>query len=263
MKKITKTLALTGALLCASVGLVACGGGNSAVDIKGNYEASSAEATSAYLNELDEVTLTETQSYKIKMSFDMDMSYAGETMKTSSKLNGNIGAKGDFYFNVSASAKMAGKTQKSSEILAYDVADSTIYMKDAEGKYKITVSSMEDAFNYAGVSEFDDLLSVQGIKDAIELYGESLDISLAETDSYAKIKYETTGDYAGYTYYVIFNKTGEEGETLELAGVRVEFDITESEYSSMKGYVEITTSTEAVKKLSDAEKAKYDSLSDF
>ena len=59
MKKITKSLAIAGALMCSSVALVACGGDNGLVDTKGNYTATTASETTAYVNALDDVKVAE------------------------------------------------------------------------------------------------------------------------------------------------------------------------------------------------------------
>lgn len=270
MKKFTKTLALTGALMLSSLGLVACGGGNNdLVDIKGNYSAVT-EDKQARVNScvasLDSVTLEENQSYEININLNVTTTAGDKTAKGKSTVKGNIGTNGDFYLDMvvsQADEKMAGA-------MYFEVGEpSMLYVADDEAKLKIECTTLEDADDYMqGMGEYVDQLNPKAIKDAIDANKE-LTISYAETDSYLKIKYEQTiaedvdGSEGSYTYYIVFDKIEDE---YSFAGARMEMDFTVTTGGltiKTNGYFEFKPSTKAVKTLTDAEKEEYIDISSF
>lgn len=75
MKKFTKALALTGALMCAGVGMFACGntdGGKALVDTKGNYNSYPEDyyqVVSRCESSVNNFTLKEGETYAIRLVY--------------------------------------------------------------------------------------------------------------------------------------------------------------------------------------------------
>lgn len=267
MKKFTKTLALTGALMLSSLGLVACGGGNNnIVDTSGNYQTPTTEqqaTANSCVESLESVTLEENQSYEININLDMTMTYQGKTEKGKTKATGNVGANGDFYLDMNASS--AGEKVKAT--MYFEVGEpSVFYMSNGEEKVKISsdiLDSLGDAYEMDSMydmADYVDQLNPQALKELISK-NDQLTISYAETDSYLKIKYEQTGEDGTYTYYIVFNKVEDE---YSFAGARMEMESTttyEGVTIKMAGYYEFKLSTEKVKTLSETEKSEYIDIS--
>lgn len=273
MKKITKSLALTGALMCASVGLVACGGDDNLVNIKATYSApTEAQETrvNSCVNSLDTVTLEENQSYKVKLSLNVTQTEGEYKSKIGIKVNGHIDEDGNFDFDAKISGKSA-ITKKYEEIkMALFYEPQTFYysitgnIDENPGvdvvKFYITIEENESPL--AGLSTFlpitDEELTPSGVKNLLQEGSKAFGLEYAETESYVKIKY-TQEFEEGFKndIYVVFNiVNGEDGETLEFAGVHYEFNMAYV-YGIVTGYAEFAPSKEAVKKLTDDEKKEY------
>lgn len=253
MKKFTKTLALTGALLCTSVGLVACGSGGALVDTSGTYTPSSVSATSTYLDQLDEVTPTANGSYKIKMKMDATVGDA----KGWVSIDGHFGEGGDY--DITMKITEAGESMSMSVI--YDVTDKAVYtdtsMKGVSIKTKTPIATEGDEFD-----DLDDYFQVSGmsspakLKESIEKTLEKFNVEVAETDSYLKVKYVGTGDAEGGTFYIVFDKVD---DGLVFSGAKVTYNISSDEGTTNASF-EIVSSTESVKTLTESQKAEYLSM---
>ena len=260
MKKTFKTLALAGALVCSSVGLVACGGDDKAlVDVQGNYVAASETKVNAdeYLAKLDNEP--EGQNYKISMRMDMDMSNAdlGMTGKMTMKGVGHVSEVDGFDLSFSASASMKAQgvsaNQKYDIKAYYDLAENRVYTSTNENgqveKFYYDVADSDSAGAVAELPFDEGYITVNGIKNAITELGLDTIVSVCETEENVKIKYEGENG----TFYIVFDAEG------GFVGARCEFsvDMTKLSGGIAKIVTEVVRSDEKVVKLTDAEKAQY------
>ena len=266
MKKTFKTLALAGALVLSSVGLVACGGDDKAlVDVQGNYVAASETKVNVdeYFAKLDNEP--KGQNYKISMKMSMESSDAGTTSSVTMKGVGHVSEVDGFDISFDASVKMEGEgvsiNQKAEGKIYYDIAESRVYASTNESGE--TVKFYTDVKDGAGVGDAVNLpldegyFTVNGVKDAITALGLDAEVSVCETEDNVKIKY--TGENG--TFYIVFDTQG------EFVGARCEFTVAMSTgdgdstisvaIPTMSVVTEVVRTNEKVAKLSDAEKAQY------
>ncbi len=247
MKKITKSLAIAGALMCSSVGLVACGGGdNGLVDINGTYTPTQASATSAYVNTLDDVKVAENGSYKIRMRLDAT---TGEE-SGSIKVDGHIDADGNFDMSISIN----GGGQSVSLQSYYEAANTMLYSatKTKGVDVKVATKITTEGGQLQDLPIGNDFLNASDIKAMIAELKDA-NVSISETDTTVKIKYEGTEVDGKSTVYLVLNK---DGDTYSFAGARCEVSSSAAE-GAFNGYVDVVLSNESVKTLTDAQKAQY------
>lgn len=250
MKKITKTLAITGALMCASVGLVGCAKDDTLVNTSGTYVQTTAGATSTYVDNLDSVQLETNGSYKFKMNFEIE-NVAGEGKVI---VDGHMGTDGNFDLNMTMKMNKESVTAG----LVYDIKDEKIYVNAKYGRHEVktyVVATVDSALEEATMLPITPkYITPEGIKQVVNTeLAESLGIELAETEEYVKLKYSGTGEMVDNYFYIVFNKNGDQ---LDFAGVKCEINAVSSE-GGYTGYLEFVPSSESVKTLTPEEKAEY------
>ena len=252
MKKLTKSLAIAGAIMCSSVGLVACGGESGLVDVKGTYTQSSVAETRAYTDTLDTTKVAEGGSYKVQMRFNL----AAQGQKVNLKVDGHIDDAGNFDLSIITSAK----NEKIVMNLNYETATTTLYSDVSIGaiKAKVYTPITKEGEQFSGLTIGDDFLSPADVKTLITALGDDANVSISETETTVKIKYIGDGNTAGTTYYVVLNKNE---DTYSFAGARCEIALTTNDkeigLATYDGYIDLALSNEPVKTLTDAEKAQY------
>ena len=247
MKKITKSLAIAGALMCSSVALVACGGDNGLVDTKGNYTATTASETTAYVNALDDVKVAEKGSYKFKMRFE-----ATDREETASiKVDGHIDADGNFDMSISIN----GGGQSVSSQTYYEAANKMLYSatKTQGVDVKVATKITHDGDQLDGLPIGNDFLSAADVKAMITELKDA-NVSISETNTTVKIKYVATEGSEESTIYLVLNKNG---DTDSFAGARCELTSDQGVQGAFNGYVDVVLSKEGVKTLTDDQKAQY------
>ena len=262
MKKITKSLALAGALICSSVGLVACGGGEQPlVNVQGNYVAASETSvnTETYVNSLDNLDTVEASVYKFRLKFQGSGESEGVKLNANLNITGHIAPTTNdmdyaMSLNVKASMRGFGYSINTTQNMYYSSGDTNIYMDingkglgEYNGNYYIPVKIGTDA--EMDLPCGDDYVSGVGIHELIDnlALAEQDGVTVSQDNTGTKIKYLGAD---GQIFYIVFDSED------NFVGMRAEFSM---EYEGFKGntIMEVIPTTEKVRKLTDAQKAKY------